>query len=530
MSFSSTTKLSLLLLSYLVVHNASISHHQNNFSIPDKYSDLNKCLVVPRVKPGLSDKYTCDLADVKGCDDELLCTQWLLDVQNAFVDEGAVFFVKSQHDIEKTAWLFSSWKDIRCSECSIVVYDKPAIDRECLMSALPTSPHPPAVINQTSVSHAVNEINTICNTFRGSNGNLNSQGIHRSYILDNLFSVKQMTNHAESVQVFGVKGQSKPLLPTCEKVSVNSWDEFFTNYLQFSKPVIIENVASAWKANTLWTNAYLKKKYGNMSVHIKLSPTTDYEGIEKADLWKPPESFKVPHIVKKKLQFPDLVVPRPAPVNMRFAQYLDLMKNISEGMLTNISAYLEYSSIRQYFPELEQDLVEMPFVKNKLHLKHLNIWLSDGNTLGKLHFDPFDNFLCMIDGKKELILFEPHNNTQLYETHIPEAQFTVDLETFQFARKELLESTSMVMSPLDIKKPDYERFPKFQNTLPLNCTIEEGDVLFMPAFWWHEVQSYPNHFKKRNLAVNFWYEPFLTKEFPCSECKLDINPLYKNLL
>ena len=60
------------------------------------------------------------------------------------------------------------------------------------------------------------------------------------------------------------------------------------------------------------------------------------------------------------------------------------------------SAYLEYSSIPNYLPELEQNVEEFPFVQGLLKRRHLNIWLSDGNTLGKLHFDPFDNFLCQV--------------------------------------------------------------------------------------------------------------------------------------
>ena len=50
-----------------------------------------------------------------------------------------------------------------------------------------------------------------------------------------------------------------------------------------------------------------------------------------------------------------------------------------------------------------------------------------------------------------------------------------------------------------------QRFPEFKKTYPLNCTITEGDVLYMPAFWWHEVYSLPNEEEKRNLAINFWY-------------------------
>lgn len=120
-------------------------------------------------------------------------------------------------------------------------------------------------------------------------------------------------------------------------------------------------------------------------------------------------------------------------------------------------------------------------------------------------------FACFvqISGRKELFLYEPHQNSRLYEAHIQEASLAFNPVTKKFWRKELLESTSMVMSPVDILNPDYNRFPKFKEAQALNCTINEGDVLFMPSFWWHEVQSYPSEHEPRNLAVNFWWVFFL---------------------
>ena len=34
----------------------------------------------------------------------------------------------------------------------------------------------------------------------------------------------------------------------------------------------------------------------------------------------------------------------------------------------------------------------------------------------------------------------------------------------------------------------------------------------------------------RSISLSCRYDPFLTKEFPCPECKLDINPKYNYLL
>ncbi|XP_041481825.1 uncharacterized protein LOC121428994 [Lytechinus variegatus] len=323
----------------------------------------------------------------------------------------------------------------------------------------------------------------------------------------------------------------------CERISDPAKEDFINYYLKRSRPVVIPNGASHWPAFTKWTMEYLREMYGNKSVHIKLAPDGVFEGVEPATLWEDYGQFSVPEQVSSQLLYPDLVVVRPATQNVKFSEFLDLIQNSSNAKKSErdkdqprVSIYLEYSSIPSHFPKLEEDVEDPPYIQDVLDRRHLNIWLSDGDTLGKLHFDPFDNFLCQLRGRKELTLFEPHNNTQLYEAHIPEALLGFDPATQRFRRKKLMDSTSMVMSPVDIKDPDYKRFPEFAEARPLNCTLTEGDILFMPAFWWHEVQSYPNEIEGRNLAVNFWYEPFFSKEFPCPECKLDVNPYYRHLL
>ena len=114
------------------------------------------------------------------------------------------------------------------------------------------------------------------------------------------------------------------------------------------------------------------------------------------------------------------------------------------------------------------------------------------------------NLPFQVSGRKQVILYEPHDNTRLYEAHIQEASLSYNHKAHTFLRKKLMDSTSMVMSPVDIMNPNYHRFPKFREVRAMNCTISEGDVLFMPAFWWHEVQSYPSQ-EQRNLAVNYWW-------------------------
>ena len=120
---------------------------------------------------------------------------------------------------------------------------------------------------------------------------------------------------------------------------------------------------------------------------MKLTPGGDYEGVEPAELWEDYPTFRIPPSVREQLAFPDLVTVRPAGVTMNFSAFLELITRAAGLPDRGVSAYLEYSSIPEYMPELEPDLREFSFASQLLRRKHLNMWLSDGNTIGRLHFD-----------------------------------------------------------------------------------------------------------------------------------------------
>lgn len=250
--------------------------------------------------------------------------------------------------------------------------------------------------------------------------------------------------------------------------------------------------------------------------HLLTLQWCDAEGVEERALWDETRQNPIPDAVAVQLPFPDLVVVRPAPVDMGFSEFLTLLYT---GQ--NLSAYMEYASLDQYMPEMRADILE-PSIAGGLLLDQTNIWLGDGRTVGKLHFDQYENLLCQVAGEKHITLYPPRDNTALYEGHIPEAQWQYSRPTRTFRRKTLLDSTSMVMSPVDPIRPNLECFPRFATAQPVHCTIRAGDMLFLPSWWWHEVRSAPDEFA-RNIAVNFWYSPVFNKEFPCPECPLEFN-------
>ena len=52
-------------------------------------------------------------------------------------------------------------------------------------------------------------------------------------------------------------------------------------------------------------------------------------------------------------------------------------------------------------------------------------------------------------------MFEPHDNTKMYEAHIPQAILSYNVTSGKFRRKTLEDTTSMVMAPMDILQPDF---------------------------------------------------------------------------
>lgn len=265
------------------------------------------------------------------------------------------------------------------------------------------------------------------------------------------------------------------------------------------------------------SNAALRNAFGKQLVHVKVAPHGLFEGVESRARWQ--GAMEIPHHIKEQLMFPDLVVVRPAHREMQLAAFLD---RIEKRENTTASFYLEYTSVQDVGAFTNSFNASLAFAGG-LRLEHQNMWLSDGNTVGKLHFDPFENLLGMAAGSKTFLVYAPQDSERLYEGHIPEGELTYVEETDHFERTQLQESTAMVMSPFNPAAPDFDRFPESANAKQMACRVDAGDVLYLPAFWWHEVVSAPDKQERRNLAINFWYTPVWSKEFPCATCGLEWN-------
>lgn len=55
--------------------------------------------------------------------------------------------------------------------------------------------------------------------------------------------------------------------------------------------------------------------------------------------------------------------------------------------------------------------------------------------------------------------------------------------------------------PLDPLAPDLARYPNYSQARALCCTVQAGEMLYLPALWFHHVQQ-----SHGCIAVNYWYD------------------------
>ena len=141
-------------------------------------------------------------------------------------------------------------------------------------------------------------------------------------------------------------------------------------------------------------------------------------------------------------------------------------------------------SMVEYLDLVAQGVHDLPPYLGNLELRELNrlchwpayfdkigpprYWLGPAGTVTPLHCDYDDNLFAQVWGSKRIILSPPHHDEFLYPREANAILFG---------------------SPFDPEAPDYERFPLARQATMITCLVEPGDMLYVPAGWYHQVRS-----------------------------------------
>ncbi|BDA72441.1 hypothetical protein CAL7716_066070 [Calothrix sp. PCC 7716] len=170
-----------------------------------------------------------------------------------------------------------------------------------------------------------------------------------------------------------------------ERIQRPTREVFYRDFFFRSKPIIITEAMSDWRALSLWTPDYLKSVIGTVLLPIAVSSN----GIFPCD----PEKGWSSTCYEE----------------MEFRNYIDLISLKNELKKTY---YLQHKSIPEKFPVLANDL-EYPEYFNKNNTT-MNLWIGSGGNFTPIHYDFAPNFLAQVKGQKQVVLFPPTESARLY--------------------------------------------------------------------------------------------------------------------
>ncbi|MEC4723540.1 cupin-like domain-containing protein [Noviherbaspirillum sp. CPCC 100848] len=151
-------------------------------------------------------------------------------------------------------------------------------------------------------------------------------------------------------------------------------------------------------------------------------------------------------------------------------------------------------SMLEYLDLVSTDTQDLPPYLGNLELRELNrmcywpryfgkmgpprFWLGPLGTVTPLHCDYDDNIFAQIWGTKRIFLSPPHHDEFLYTSEANAVLFG---------------------SPFNPEAPDFEKFPLARQASMIECIVNPGELLYVPAGWYHHVRSLTF-----SLSANRW--------------------------
>ncbi|KAK7277608.1 hypothetical protein RJT34_22623 [Clitoria ternatea] len=126
--------------------------------------------------------------------------------------------------------------------------------------------------------------------------------------------------------------------------------------------------------------------------------------------------------------------------------------------------------------------IQMPPILASKELSSINFWMNNAHARSSTHYDPHHNLLCVVSGRKLVVLWPPAASPTLYPMPIY--------------------GEASNHSSVTLENPDYSRYPRAERSMEFaqKAVLEAGDALFIPEGWFHQVDS-----DDLTIAINFWW-------------------------
>ncbi|GFR09993.1 bifunctional peptidase and [Trichonephila clavata] len=250
--------------------------------------------------------------------------------------------------------------------------------------------------------------------------------------------------------------------------------EFLRNYVSSNVPFVLKNGIKQWPAYRKWNDSYLREQLHNNMCTVAVTPNGYADAILE-------DRFMLPE--ERTISFNEFLDEMNCPVHDRVL-YLQKQNNC---LVDEFSCLMK--DVYSHVPWATEALGDLP--------EAANFWMGDSRAVTSLHKDHYENIYCVVRGSKEFILYPP-----ILAAWVPYKTFRKSQYCWEDGKckiKDLDDEVKWV--PFDPKLDNDKKFPMVSQLKKYHIILEAGDMLYLPALWFHHVEQ-----SHSCIAVNYWYE------------------------
>lgn len=306
---------------------------------------------------------------------------------------------------------------------------------------------------------------------------------------------------------------------------------FLEDYVVAQAPVVLRRSVGSWPAIDRWTDEYLTEVASD--VRLEVRPKVDYSGGESQRETEPVTVVELP----------------------------DLLAELAGEKISGDLCYAREMPLLDLAPSLRSDVIEPIYLRESFpHLAPKtghpgpSVWIGPSGTVAQLHWDPEHNLFAQVRGRKTVLLVAPQEYRCLYQNRFSESELSkrrffqkhrrilncirdakwrarrdgqIDASVFRSGVRRTLGEDGLALlcdflldvnnCHVDADNPDLAAHPRFGSVDVLHVVLAPGDLLFIPAFWFHRIESLD-----ASISLNWFFMPEDPRFHPDQQLRSEI--------
>lgn len=251
----------------------------------------------------------------------------------------------------------------------------------------------------------------------------------------------------------------------------------FMRFVKLNRPFVIRGEALDWEATTTWNISVLKDILQGQSVNVAVtprgnadSPAEDEDGeLLFVKPWEEQQNFEkfIDFVTAQELAGVDLE----SVDEVRYAQTQnDNLRNEYAALFSHVAKDIPWARIA---------LQQQPDA--------INLWIGNSFSTTALHKDNYENIYVQLIGQKHFVLLPPVSYACVAERELLPASYRRGGDRKMEIVKEDGDIVPFATWDPDISGKAGTRYSQYAN--PMRVTLEKGDILYLPALWYHKVSQ-----------------------------------------